>query len=265
MTSMNRIDYLTFDEYLSMVESLVQETYRVLEQAAGRNQDEPDKFEVIENLLLRSAGLLECIFLVSSRGYQRNALALYRMLIERAFYLLRIVKRSEYTAFKHWSVAAEYNDLDQLYGLRDVKAKINPEWIAVSKQTQAERRRQFGRKPPGKPEDYWIPPNLKEFAQENGMFELYLIAYAYPSASAVHPTHDEGKELGTDEMLIYHNAIAAYSWAASIGLAPLYVPIPSCFFDIVEKIVASSPANSRDDQVKHRMDELRRAREQYDL
>ena len=264
MTSMNRINYLSFDEYFDMMKTLVNETYQGLEQADARRQIEPDKYEVIESLLLRSAGLLECIFVLSPLGYQRNALALYRMLVERAWYLLRIVRRSEYTAFKYWSIAVQYNDLDQLYGLQDVRAKINPEWIAVSKRAQAERRRLFGMKPPGNPEGYWEPPNLKELAQEHGLFALYVIAYAYPSSTAVHPTHDEGRETETDKMLIYHNAIAAYSLAASIGLAPLDVPVPRSFFDITDKIVATSPDDSQDEQVRHHMDAIRRQRELYD-
>lgn len=256
MSSMNRIDYLDYEEYLSMMERLVQETYQTLDDLAKVHNTKEDKFEVIENLLLRSAGLLECVFLTASRGYQRNALALYRMLIERAFYLLQIVQDSQYSEFKLWSIAKQYRSLDQLYGLNETRAKITPDWIRQSKHMQSERRRQFGNKAPEDPSRYWTEPHLAQLARDRGLLELYLIAYAGPSSSAVHPTHDEGKEPNSDLMLIYHNAIAAFVWAVAIGLQPFTVVL-HCLPEITERLITISPYDGNDPEIKQHVEAIR--------
>ena len=247
MTRLNRINYLDGREYLAMMEQATLATYEALADAARHCDEDTDEFDVIQNLLIRSAGLLECIVGLSLQGYHRNALSLYRMLVERVLYLNNIVQESGYTAFKRWSIAKQYQALDQMYGLKDVRVKVEPEWIDQSKKAQAERRRLFGGRPPSRPECYWTPPNLKEFAKEQGLSNWYLIAYAYPSASAVHPTHDEGVEPDTDQLVVCHNGLGTYCRIAAIGLYQLTGTVPPCFVEINQRLATALPDNRSSD------------------
>lgn len=142
------------------------------------------KDKIIRNFIAKSFSLLNSIYILIDHNQEREAMALYRLLVERYLYLEYLNKTESYQEFDDWSFIKASESRN---GMRS-----NPEFNdSATKKFLKDTKEQVKNYQRLKEKNKWKEPNLEQLAKELNSKFLYNFGYDLGS-SYIHPRAEEG-------------------------------------------------------------------------
>lgn len=171
------------DNLFEIVESYKKVTHIILIKFDNFNFDA--KETVLRNFIAKSHSLLNSILILVKEDQIDESKALYRLLIERYFYLEYLEEKNLYQEFKDWSFVKTFEIRNKMrshskFNNDSVKAELKDNEFQIK--TYQELKSQKNK---------WIEPKLENFAKEIDLTFLYSLGYDLGS-SHIHPRADEG-------------------------------------------------------------------------
>ncbi|WP_026838874.1 DUF5677 domain-containing protein [Gillisia sp. JM1] len=150
---------------------------------------ENDKSEtkqiILRNFIAKSHSLLNSISILISENQEGEAMALYRLLIERYFYLEYLEQKNKYQEFKDWSYIKTFESRNNTRSKSEFNDSMTKDYLKDSPE-QIRKYQDLKKK-----NIDWIEPKLEKFAKELNLSFLYSMGYDLGS-SFIHPRADEG-------------------------------------------------------------------------
>ena len=172
-----------YSELLELVESYKRFTKFVILVFETDSLD--TKNQILRNFISKSHSLLNSISILLNQEQEGEATALYRLLIERYFYLEYLNKTNSYQAFKDWSYIKTYESRNKMRSSSEFNSSKTKEFL-VDKKEQVTKYQELK-----KQKNEWREPKLENFAKEMNLSFLYSLGYDLGS-SFIHPRADEG-------------------------------------------------------------------------
>ena len=159
---------------------------------------------VTNHFMVRAIQISKDIQTLREVGNARNALALFRMLVDRQILLHQLALEDEFDKFVDWSLACRYSDLGELIETGLLSAYDQQR----ADETRRDIRERLGDKPE-KPSYYWKKPRAKDmFRNAAGNKTIadagYLKMYQLSSAK-VHPVHDDSFQSDLEGQFLIQN------------------------------------------------------------
>jgi len=149
------------------------------------NNTSGTKENIRRNFIAKSNSLLNSISILISANQEGEAMALYRMLIERYFYLEYLEKKDKYQEFKDWSYIKTYESRNNARSNSEFNDSTTKKYLKDS----PEQVKKYQKLKLEKID--WVEPKLEDFAKELNLTFLYKLGYDLGS-SFIHPRADEG-------------------------------------------------------------------------
>ncbi len=170
-------------EYIQLTESL-----KNVSKFVVINFDDSElnvKQIIIRNFIAKSHSLLQSIFLLLQEDQEGEAIALYRLLIERYFYLEYLHRTNLYQEFKDWSYIKTFESRNKMRSNSSFNDKHTKKLLIDDKE-QVKKYKELKAN-----SNLWIEPKLENLAKEIDLSFLYSMGYDLGS-SFIHPRADEG-------------------------------------------------------------------------
>lgn len=171
------------DKLLELVDSYKRFTKVVILTFVNGNLD--TKNQILRNFIAKAHSLVNSISLLLKEEQEGEAMALYRLLIERYFYLEYLNKTNSYQAFKDWSYIKTFESRNKMRSNSEFNSPKTKEYLADSKE-QVKKYQTLK-----KQKNQWIEPKMENLAKEIDFSFLYSLGYDLGS-SFIHPRADEG-------------------------------------------------------------------------
>lgn len=139
---------------------------------------------ILRNFLAKSLSFLKSIHLLVTNHQYGEAMALYRLLIERYIYLEYLIKTDSFQEFSDWSYIKAYeirNKMKSRSEFNDGKGSV----LLNHTKEQTHKYQELKRI------NKWREPNLEKFSKELDLSILYSSGYDGASAH-IHPRAEEG-------------------------------------------------------------------------
>jgi hypothetical protein len=143
------------------------------------------KNQILRNFIAKVHSLINSISILLKEEQEGEAMALYRLLIERYFYLEYLHKTDSYQAFKDWSFIKTFDVRNKMRSNSEFNNPKTKEYLVDSKE-QVKKYQSLKNK-----KNKWIEPKMENFAKEINLSFLYSLGYDLGS-SFIHPRADEG-------------------------------------------------------------------------
>jgi hypothetical protein len=166
-----------------IIESYKKVTHFILIKFDDFNLD--TKEIILRNFIAKSHSLLNSISILVKANQIDESKALYRLLIERYFYLEYLEEKKMYQEFKDWSFIKTYEIRNKMrshsqFNNADVKAELKDNEFQIKKYQELKDKK-----------NQWVEPKIENFAKEIDLSFLYSLGYDLGS-SHIHPRADEG-------------------------------------------------------------------------
>lgn len=171
------------DELLELIESYKRFTKFTIMAFDQKSLDA--KNQILRNFIAKAHSLINSISLLLEAEQSGEAMALYRLLIERYLYLEYLDKTNSYQAFKDWSFIKTFESRNKSRSNTDFNDDKIKEYLTDSKDL-VKKYQELKRE-----KNIWIEPKLEKFAKEIDLSFLYSLGYDLGS-SFIHPRADEG-------------------------------------------------------------------------
>lgn len=172
-----------YDDLLTIVESYKRFTKFAISKFESERLD--IKNQILRNFILKAHSLLNSICLLVKEEQEGEAMALYRLLIERYFYLEYLKETNSYQAFKDWSYIKTFESRNQMRSNPEFNSSEVKKYLSDTKDQDKVYQRLKNQK------NLWQEPKLENFAKELNLSFLYSMGYDLGS-SFIHPRADEG-------------------------------------------------------------------------
>lgn len=172
-----------YNELLELIESFKRFTRFIILTFDKSSLD--TKNQILRNFIAKSHSLINSISLLLKEEQEGEAMALYRLLIERYFYLEYLHKTNSYQAFKDWSFIKTFESRNKMRSNSEFNSQKTKEYLVDSKD-QVKKYQALKKK-----KNQWIEPKIENFAKEIDLSFLYSLGYDLGS-SFIHPRADEG-------------------------------------------------------------------------
>lgn len=143
------------------------------------------KNQILRNFIAKSHSLINSISILLKEEQEGEAMALYRLLIERYFYLEYLHKTNSYQAFKDWSFIKTFESRNKMRSNKEFNSSEIKKYLVDSKE-QVKKYKALK-----KGGNQWFEPKIENFAKEIDLSFLYSLGYDLGS-SFIHPRADEG-------------------------------------------------------------------------
>lgn len=143
------------------------------------------KNQILRNFIAKAHSLINSISILLNAEQEGEAMALYRLLVERYFYLEYLHKTESYQAFKDWSYIKTFESRNKMRSNSEFYNSIDKELLTDSKK-QVNKYQNLKKK-----ENKWVEPRIENFAKQIDLSLLYNFGYDIGS-SHIHPRADEG-------------------------------------------------------------------------
>lgn len=118
------------------------------------------KNQILRNFIAKAHSLIRSISLLLKEDQEGEAMALYRLLIERYFYLEYLHKTDSYQAFKDWSFIKTFESRNKMRSTSDFNSPKTQDYLVDSK-VQAKKYQALKKK-----KNQWVEPKIENFAKE---------------------------------------------------------------------------------------------------
>ncbi len=143
------------------------------------------KNQILRNFIAKAHSLVNSISILLNEEQEGESIALYRLLIERYFYLEYLNQTNLYQAFKDWSYIKTFESRNKMRSSSEFNGPKTKEYLVDSKE-QVKKYQALKEK-----KNLWIEPKIEQFAKEIDFTFLYSLGYDIGS-SFIHPRADEG-------------------------------------------------------------------------
>ncbi|MCJ7933435.1 MAG: DUF5677 domain-containing protein [Chryseobacterium sp.] len=143
------------------------------------------KETILRNFIAKASSLLNSISILIKEDQIGEATALYRLLIERYFYIEYLEKSGLYQEFKDWSFIKTFEIRNKMrsqttFNSKDVKEELTDDDFQINLYQELKSKK-----------INWIEPKIEDFSKQIDLKLLYSLGYDLGS-SYVHPRADEG-------------------------------------------------------------------------
>ena len=174
---------LEYNELIKLVESYKRITKIVIIVFDDPNSD--TKNIILRNFISKSHSLLNSINILLKEDQEGEAMALYRLIIERYLYLEHLNKKNSYQAFKDWSFIKTFESRNKTRSSSEFNSTKTREYL-IDQKEQVEKYEKLK-----KEKKEWEEPKIENLAKELNLSFLYSLGYDLGS-SYIHPRADEG-------------------------------------------------------------------------
>jgi len=143
------------------------------------------KETILRNFIAKASSLLNSISLLIKEDQTGEATALYRLLIERYFYVEYLEDSGLYQEFKDWSFVKTFEIRNKMrsqnsYNTKEISDEIKDNEFQIKLYQELKSKKLN-----------WIEPKIEDFSKRIDLKPLYSLGYDLGS-SYIHPRADEG-------------------------------------------------------------------------
>ena len=182
---MSKAKQLTFNQYTQSAQVLTEYTSVVLKNYADISNENRDR--IIRNLIARSITALRGIINLWSIQDYNDCWVLYRVLLDRLFYLETLGTEESFGKFSDWCFINSFEYKMKCLNDPEFAEKIEPEKFVLSEE---DKKRYESLKTT---DVNWKKPSAFKVAKKMKLDFLYNYGYRFASGH-VHPTANEGME-----------------------------------------------------------------------
>lgn len=203
---------------------------------------------IVRNFLAKGVMFVRSIFQLWESTAIQECQVLYRCLVDRLFYLRKLISENSFQAFEDWSFAEQYDFHAELRA--DPRYKHQTDLLPPIPNSDRERRKSL------KNRLTWKKPEAKDMANDISRDYLYRYGFVYGSMH-IHPYANDGQRdyetvtglrSGTDwpsETYVLRNSVLVLWLMLSDTLHDLQIPISGYFRNFIEGFFDSLENNDQ--------------------